>query len=759
MNIKSQRIENISIENNSTKNLLKKKTKRKNKYTIKTSNSTSLSSEKCPKSIKYRKNLFTFHEDFLQMQSKVVDIWIENFKNNIEIFKNKHLENLESQKDSYMKIDENDDSQISGKEDEEFIDFKNEIFSEFIIFDNFFIDIKEKIKNIISNVRNNFDAANNFKNINEFKFYMKNIQKSYFQTENIKNLIKYNKSYLSTKINEVNEKKINIVKEDFYNFIKKNSNILREISDKEEIEEITEIKSEISDKDFTSEKENLLTIDDIPEFCNNLSNLDCNSVLHSHCESEDLNSLDCKENVSEKNNYEESQSEILENNLSCEKKGLKNFTKNEANNKKFKNDCEPYNKYFQFQTALIDDNEEDLNQDYGYTKLDKNFTLINDKFPISDEYSDTKIIDINSINNDVELRDTIKYKSKNKTLNNFENEIKTIDCNSDIDIKEEHNSGFFNLDNFTNIKENSGKKHIFFRIIKFKKGNIKYIGEICENRFHGTGILFYPNGNVQYIGYFIKNKYNGNGFYYDEMGNLYYIGEHSEDYSEGLGINLYPEFILRSMGNFVKDKLKGKGISFDINELILEGNFENDEMEKFGTSYDKKGKIIYEGLFHRNMYNCIGILTNSDKKEIYFGEFKNWLAHGIGILIGKEKKIIYKGEFSKGVINGFGKLYNNKGMLKYEGNFKNMIFNGLGALYNVQNGNLRNLGEYENGRRNRNKENSKIIINKKININNFFLDKFKFSWNEKREKLKNQLDKIEKKKISLFDTMKKEFYI
>ena len=59
----------------------------------------------------------------------------------------------------------------------------------------------------------------------------------------------------------------------------------------------------------------------------------------------------------------------------------------------------------------------------------------------------------------------------------------------------------------------------------FDNGQIKYIGYLKNNIFHGFGTEYFEDGKVKYRGEWENGKYHGKGTLYDEDGFVDHKGE------------------------------------------------------------------------------------------------------------------------------------------------------------------------------------------------------------------------------------------
>jgi len=256
-----------------------------------------------------------------------------------------------------------------------------------------------------------------------------------------------------------------------------------------------------------------------------------------------------------------------------------------------------------------------------------------------------------------------------------------------------------NKENFSNENkqffedEKSSNK---FSIICYKNGEIKYIGEVKDNKYHGKGILFYPSGKIHYKGFFKKNKYDGYGVYYYPDGKISSFGEFIKDYSTGYGILLNSKSQLIYIGNFKKDLYCGYGILYQNNNITFEGFFENSKLNGFSTVFYANGNVYYQGYYEKGLREKTGIYY-FDNGYYYVGNFENNLFEDYGVYFYNNKKIWFYGKVSKGKADGFGVEFYQNGKFKYIGEFKNDVLNGIGIKFDDDES-IESVGQYKNGK-------------------------------------------------------------
>ena len=162
-------------------------------------------------------------------------------------------------------------------------------------------------------------------------------------------------------------------------------------------------------------------------------------------------------------------------------------------------------------------------------------------------------------------------------------------------------------------------------------------------------------------------------------------------------INFYPSeyFTTTWKGNYNEQNQKhGLGIEYDIDEnIIFEGEYENDKKIKGKEFYILNQKLKYEGNYHEGSWYD-GKLYNIANNEIY--EIKS--GNGIIEEYYDNGCLAYEGEIKNGIKQGKGKIYDINGSLIYEGKVINGIKNGKGKEYD-KNRNLIFEGSFKNGKR------------------------------------------------------------
>jgi len=185
--------------------------------------------------------------------------------------------------------------------------------------------------------------------------------------------------------------------------------------------------------------------------------------------------------------------------------------------------------------------------------------------------------------------------------------------------------------------------------------NIKYVGELVNQKRHGYGIYTYANSFFRYEGEWKNGVKHGYGKLMMADGSYY-------------------------EGQFENGEITGHGFKkFSRNDNCYTGNFVCGEMDGEGVMcYQDNSK--YEGLFHRNYRQGKGVLTES-KGKVYQGFFYKDKRHSNGCQIYSDGSK-YEGEWVKGQRQGHGEYYFSDGSI-YTGQWKNDKFNGEGTLNHV----------------------------------------------------------------------------
>ncbi|PJZ84678.1 hypothetical protein CH366_12140 [Leptospira harrisiae] len=145
---------------------------------------------------------------------------------------------------------------------------------------------------------------------------------------------------------------------------------------------------------------------------------------------------------------------------------------------------------------------------------------------------------------------------------------------------------------------------LFLSLFCLCKSNQKICeGENCRN---GKFQVQYENGDY-FDGDFFEDVKHGSGIYKYSNGDIF-EGEYQFGYKEGKGIYRYAngdQFI----GVYQKGKRNGFGKYRFSDGLILEGNWENNELQGQSRIVNAKGSLVLEGIWKNSRW--IGITPTS----------------------------------------------------------------------------------------------------------------------------------------------------
>lgn len=203
---------------------------------------------------------------------------------------------------------------------------------------------------------------------------------------------------------------------------------------------------------------------------------------------------------------------------------------------------------------------------------------------------------------------------------------------------------------------------------------------MTDNR-NGYGVLFYENStNIKYRGNLIDNKPHGNGilFYNNEKNTIQYEGHFEDGKYENYGTAYYEDNTISFRGHFKEGKWSaGYGELYAENNFpIYKGNFDSD------GDYDGHGVLFYE---------C-------SRKIHYIGNFKACMFHGKGKLLSMSSNVVYEGDFQNDEMKGVGKCYRCNGCLCYEGEMEGNLFNGRGKEFYSDGKTIRYDGCFKDGK-------------------------------------------------------------
>ena len=274
--------------------------------------------------------------------------------------------------------------------------------------------------------------------------------------------------------------------------------------------------------------------------------------------------------------------------------------------------------------------------DERITKIEKNFEYFNNLIKL---ITDTSLFISN--NKNIVLLDEKKNFKTLKEFKDYQNNIENFFDKTKINIKKIKNIIIYNLSKYT--FELKGKNFIFisknneyiFYLYKLQKLEINYTNNNLDinyttsefdihftinskdeiNLQHIGKLIIYLNDDISFIGNICTNN---NEFFGIEKGKKYlYIGNFIKDNFCGLGILITPLFCYKGkFSNSCKNDKNGY-IIFDENNFY-EGGILGDELSGMGKYQNKKGLII-EGNFEKDEIKGLCKFTFNNGDE-YKGE-------------------------------------------------------------------------------------------------------------------------------------------
>ena len=221
--------------------------------------------------------------------------------------------------------------------------------------------------------------------------------------------------------------------------------------------------------------------------------------------------------------------------------------------------------------------------------------------------------------------------------------------------------------------------------------HLKYIGNIVNNKREGQGILRYKNKKSNKVIYKDDKLIQGEQGNYDyiSVGDIYFESLEGKIENGLASGNVYITEhgdIEEYSGDIVNNIKHGKGYCYYKNDLMYDGDWENDKFHGNGkATYDN---AIYEGQWVKDEREGQGKLTyttGEEKDSFYEGEWKNDKWHGKGKVIFSTET--YDGDWIENKRHGKGRETWTTGAKKgsiYEGEWKNDRKNGYG-VYKYEN--------------------------------------------------------------------------
>ena len=221
--------------------------------------------------------------------------------------------------------------------------------------------------------------------------------------------------------------------------------------------------------------------------------------------------------------------------------------------------------------------------------------------------------------------------------------------------------------------------------------DIKYIGNVIDGKFNGSGKIFIRD-KLYYEGFFKNNLFHGDGILYSNYCD-YYNGKFYNGYANGYGEIRWCNGISYK-GLITKNLINGLGIYKYYNGSYYDGNFKNGFKSgegKYICIFENNIIVkIYSKDWKNDLLNGKGEIQCKNMSYNYKGDIKTAINHlsqlyilpyGLGVLTNNEGIDIYVGKFVNGRKEGNGNEYYDNGIKKYSGGFILNHYHGEGKLY------------------------------------------------------------------------------
>ena len=298
-----------------------------------------------------------------------------------------------------------------------------------------------------------------------------------------------------------------------------------------------------------------------------------------------------------------------------------------------------YEMNFEYHTTKKYENETD-----SYKFKSKGIFNLN---PIKDNYSQEKKYNnsLNEINND----EIIDNQSNNNEENN---EKENSDSNKNTKLKNNSSENSCNSDAPTTNIEKPNKPANNGVDIQILGKNSYYIGYIQDGIRCGVGKMV--TGVNSYQGEFHNDLANGYGIYKKNLDEMIYEGYWLNDEQNKYGIEKWRDGSIY-YGEYSQQNKNGIGMHIWPDGSRYEGEFKDNMFDGYGIYFYKKNRI-YLGEWQNNKKNGYGEYIFEDK--LYIGNYINDLRFGFGINYLKNENKIYIGFWKNNKRCGFGKIFN-----------------------------------------------------------------------------------------------------
>ena len=166
----------------------------------------------------------------------------------------------------------------------------------------------------------------------------------------------------------------------------------------------------------------------------------------------------------------------------------------------------------------------------------------------------------------------------------------------------------------------------------------RYIGEVLNNKKHGSGTYIDANGN-KYAGQWKNNMMHGNGILTLSNGRVFKGDFKNNKYVNSMSSNKVDVTLDngdRYIGEVLNNKMHGHGTYLDANGNKYVGEWKNNMMHGQGVLKSSNGEK-YQGEFKNNKKHGDGNYTDEKNELVIYGQFKNDIPDGMITMISYKK--------------------------------------------------------------------------------------------------------------------------